>query len=698
MGLPSVSGRYRGSREGIEVELRVDVDGARPTMRVSADYFELSGGQPQYRRSMRIDAPRVTHSATHTAIVGMARFSRGAPRKVTVTIPRGARAGAPATLHHHGSDGRWSFVCVCAFEDARFRRIEFEEARERGIDPPAPYDTAALPSRARARTLSTIAAYDEAGIELRSGGEPQIIETRGAGADAAWSDAELHAAMQQHFTRFADRPQWAIWLLHAANHTNPKLSGIMFDTLGRQRQGCAVFYGHDPATTDFLRRARLYNCVHELGHAFNLRHCWERTLDSPPIPARPQSATWMNYPERDRRGPPGFFERFDFVFDDPEVVHLRHAFRESVIPGGNPFTGRPPSAASRSRLSPAVGLAGAVGAAGATARSDDGDWSADRQDPALRLRLSAPAALPLNFPVTAQLELSTTASEGRIAPTTLDPRAGTVDIAIRRPGGADVLFEPLLRHCRGADLAVLRAGEDVLRDVALIHYGTNGFAFDEPGIYQLRARYTAPDGRIALSQLVRLRVQPLVSRSDRGVADLVSGNDEVGTLLALMGSRAPELARGNAKLQSVIETYPAHPRAAVARLVRGVGLARAFKTIGPRGEVLTQPERAAEAFALINAVIDLAVPLRAAARAHGEEAKQRAFAAALSRVGTRRGVSPLVAPFVSSRLSELATVHAGLARGRPASRRPLEPRRRVVDSPEGTGAVQAPERPPPKTS
>jgi hypothetical protein len=37
-----VAGRYRSAGAPFQVELRVDVDGPRPTMRVSADYYSIS--------------------------------------------------------------------------------------------------------------------------------------------------------------------------------------------------------------------------------------------------------------------------------------------------------------------------------------------------------------------------------------------------------------------------------------------------------------------------------------------------------------------------------------------------------------------------------------------------------------------------------------------------------------------------------
>ena len=48
--------------------LRVDVDGPSPTMRISADYYAVSGATISYFGSMRVDAPTVAVTASHIVI------------------------------------------------------------------------------------------------------------------------------------------------------------------------------------------------------------------------------------------------------------------------------------------------------------------------------------------------------------------------------------------------------------------------------------------------------------------------------------------------------------------------------------------------------------------------------------------------------------------------------------------------------
>src|SRR5438876_266627 len=152
--------------------------------------------------------------------------------------------------------------------------------------------------------------------------------------------------MDSNFGLRRDLPQWAFCFFHAQLHDiGPGLLGIMFDQQGRQRQGAAAFYQGLAGTTPDKLRLQLYTCVHELGHCFNLLHSWQKSLATPPTPGgdRPGALSWMNYPWRYAPPPPtpggadAFFNAFPFQFDDPELVHLRHAFRDNIIMGGNNF-------------------------------------------------------------------------------------------------------------------------------------------------------------------------------------------------------------------------------------------------------------------------------------------------------------------------------------------------------------------------
>jgi hypothetical protein len=626
-----VHGLYRGSAETSTCELRVDVDGPRPMNRLSADFYSSSGATLTYVGSMRVDIPQVVWTDELVTITGTGRFTflTQAP-KVKVTIPR-VDAGAPsasATLEFFANAGHPGAVYICRFASSHFRTVLLEEDVQEGVTPFRSYDTGSLPSGGLARDLSVITAYAEAGIEILSTGQSNVISAAG---NASWSDAELHAAMQANFSRFVDAPQWATWLMHAQLHDKgPGLYGIMFDQRGRQRQGSAVFYQSLAGSSADRQRLQLYTCVHEFGHGFNLLHSWQKSRGRPPTPNRPGALSWMNYPWNFPGGPAAFWSAFAFQFDDQEVVHLRHAFRDNVVMGGNPF---------------------AVG----SALGHDAGWTdPERDESGLRLSLIAPRSVPYGVPVTVDLELRGTTERGTVVPTVLGPRPGSVDIAIRQPGGTSVVFAPLLLHCRGEEgRQRLRAGDEPVRDSAFIHYGEDGFVFDQPGRYTLRARYAAHDGSSVLSQLATVLVQAPVSEADNEVADLVFG-EEQGVLMSVLGSDHPSLRSGNEALMEIIERHPGHAVAAAARVVLGTNAAREFKAVQRDGSVSVRSPQTEDAVALLGDVFDLDTVRAAASGADDAQAARQAAAVEMPKVGTHDDVPVAIDVFIRSRLDEIA--------------------------------------------
>jgi hypothetical protein len=628
-GQHPVSGRYRGGRDRHVVELRVDVDGPRTTNRVSADYYR----DGRYTGSMRVDAPAIEFDRRSVTISGRGDFSWGTRyTAVSVTIARVATttSRAPARLSHFTPSDVPGSQYTCAFESTSFRTVLLREGRQVGIRHLDTYDTGLMPSSGPRRTLSHQAAFGEAGIELAYHGKPTPVDLSVAGADRAWSDAELQAAMAQYFDRLANRPQWAIWLLHAWRHDDPRLLGLMFDREGLQRQGCAVFYEPMSGNNAFARRNQLHTCVHELGHGFNLLHSWQKSLASPPVPSRPNAVSWMNYPQLYPGGADAFWPEFAFQFDDDELAHLRHALQDDVIMGGRRFTG---------------GAARVLDDPRDTRRNDD-----------LRLAVSAPGSFDFGVPVTIAIELAATSDRRQVVPEVLGPRPRNVDVLITPPRGNEFQFEPLLHHCHGDATVGLRARDGPRRDFAFLHYGRDGFTFPRPGIYRIRARFTSANGSVAHSNALALRVKPPLTRDDRSIARLIDGDDGVGQLLSLTGSGAPALVKANGTLDEIIERFPSHPLAAVARIVSATAVAREFKSISARGRVVVRAGDMERARQLVEPILDLAEIHRATVggASGGDNDDAAAVADALTKVGTRAGVPGVVDSFINSRRREIA--------------------------------------------
>jgi hypothetical protein len=418
---------------------------------------------------------------------------------------------------------------------------------------------------------------------MQTTGGVNVVNTSAAGTDAKWSDSELHAAMVANFSQFANTPQWKVYLLVATTHVDG-YRGIMFDASGTyQRQGCAVFYDAIRGTDALSQRAQLRTYVHELGHAFNLLHSWQKNLASPPAPLGPNSGfgdlSWMNYDWRYQPGgAAGYWAAFPFQFTTNEVIHLRHGFYRNVVFGGEPF---------------------AVGAADL-----DAEAFADRTEDnsGLMLELRAKPSFELGEPVVVELKLATTDLRGKLVHRHLHPKDTLVSIAIRKPNGKTVLFRPLIDHCAdGAASVLLTAENPAIYDSAYIGYGKDGFYFEQPGTYRLRALYAAPDGSRVVSQILALRVRYPHSAADEDVAELLLGPDQ-GQLFCLLGSDATALRGGNDAFDLVLDKYPKHPLALYANLVKGMNAERDFKSLGSDKSLAVRSAQTGESIAKLTAV------------------------------------------------------------------------------------------------
>src|SRR5262249_17091549 len=219
---------------------RVDIDGRRPLNRLSGDYYSISGTTASYFGSWTIDAVTITSSPAQVVVVGTARTTWSTTFTVaTVTIPRttAAQPPAPATIQWSTPSGATGASYICAWESAAFRLVELEQDSEAGVIPFTSYDTGSLPSGGSTRTLSVAGASGEAGIQVIDTGGTNVITTS---PTHVWNNASLHDAMVRNFSKYVERPQFKVWLMHAMRHEiGPSLLGIMFDDQGLQRQGCA---------------------------------------------------------------------------------------------------------------------------------------------------------------------------------------------------------------------------------------------------------------------------------------------------------------------------------------------------------------------------------------------------------------------------------------------------------------------------
>lgn len=558
--LRPVSGRYRGSLGAFQLEFRIDVDRTRPMRKLSGDFYSVSGSTVTYFASFTVDSPAITVTAAQVTCRGLGRFTfaAGAP-VVQVTIQRRTilQPPAAATVQFFTTAGSPGAQYTCAFESPYFRTVRIETDSVSDVTTPvfSSYGTGSLPSGGPTRTLSVISSYAEAGIQMIPASGADVVNISDAGANSTWSNSELHSSMEHHFSVFQNIPQWAVWQVVAQNHDlGPGLLGIMFDQIGPQRQGCAVFHRGLGGTTAQQLRLQLQTYVHELGHCFNLLHSWQKSLANPPGVDRPASLSWMNYPWRyPSGGEAAFWAAFAFQFDDLELVHLRHAFRNNIIMGANPFT------VGSGLINPEI-------------MSDPVTNQSN-----LRLEITpAHDKVALGEPVLLNLTLRATAPGTTVHPY-LHPNLMSTTIVIAKPNGQVVTYEPVVDHLVGGKYQNLVPGAPV-QDSAYIGFGKGGLYFDNPGNYEIRAIYSALDGSRILSNVAKLRVRYPVTAKQEDLADLLIGREQ-GMLFYLLGSDADSLESGRRALQTVLDRYGDDRVADYVRIVMGVNAARTFKTI-----------------------------------------------------------------------------------------------------------------------
>ncbi len=564
------SGRYVGSSGSFRLELRVDVDSKRPCNLISGDYFSISGGVTTYFGSFKSGTLTLAWTDTSVTISGSITSTWSTTfNKFRITIPRVTIivVGNPAaTITFYNASNAPGSTYTCAFNSAFFRSLNLEMDYETGTTIFDSYDTGVMPHGGVGRVLNTVSAYAEAGIQLNRTAATNSIPTSASGADTVWTNAELEAAMHTHFSLVQDAPVWQTYLMacksrHQLTSGGSTLFGIMFDYSGSfQRQGCAIFQSqinsfYAGGGANDIARHTLYCYVHELGHSFNLLHSWDK--------GRPNSLSWMNYDWKydQTNGTGSYWNNFAFQFDDQELVHMRHDFRNSVIMGGDNWNVN-------------------SGAEGPHSEATDIMQPILEDRSGLALSIKAKDTFYFGEPVVIELALKLRDLNGKLVHSLLHPSFELTKVAIKKPGGAIAMYEGLAEHFLQPATTKLTEENPSIYDSAYIGYGRDGFYFDQPGFYTIKAAYRTAEGGIINSDEIRIRVKFPVTETEDAIAALYMG-DEQGRLFYLMGSDGAHLRSGNEAFRKVLEKYPKHPLASFAALATGVNASRDFKTILP---------------------------------------------------------------------------------------------------------------------
>jgi len=514
MTIALAHGTYRGVTPELAVELRVDNLGGI----ISADLSRLDpAGQKTWVAAFRTVPDRLADNGG--PLLATDRY--GTVSNGYITIVPVDETNTQVTLRFdHPLDGLpfgRNIVFIARFAGTALRELGLEMETE--MDVPLPPTTSFS-----GEPINIETALLNAGITVISAGRQTELKKA---PPEGWSEKDLEELMFEAAQSPLDRPEFAVHLLWLSKSNRPGLLGVMFD-IGDNlpRQGLAVFAGEiaNNVAPDALPRKLIQTAVHEIGHALNLAHRFEREV------GRADSTSFMNYDWRYAGGgrTQTFWQQFSYKFDPDEITFLRHAPYPQIVPGGAPFRSVRYWADGNGGYSPYV---------------------PEQPLSGYKLELLGPPQLIFEFgqPVILGIRLTNQTGRRLEVPTSLlDPKAGLLEILIRRvqpgrpPEGPPASFVPFTTRCfdiSGDGLRLLEPNQSI-EDNLQLTFGAAGFPFAEPGLYDITAVLVFYDSSrgvdfLAPSNTLNLRVAYPANRETERVAYEVLLRPDVGRWFAL---------------------------------------------------------------------------------------------------------------------------------------------------------------------
>ncbi|OBP17032.1 hypothetical protein A5320_05590 [Rheinheimera sp. SA_1] len=553
----AVSGKYSYSSAStplnlLSVLVRVDVDRFYPQQRISIEVSRLfpratthiiakvSSDQCLGYNQRRIEAAVTYRDGSAALLPG------------TQLVFEASRSGGSLTYNNYKltiSGGGATYSYKLQFQSIYFDSVDFEVDRVANAGSVVTtFDTtshANKPADLAAETISLASVYQRAGFDVSMSPHTSVIPIADTGANGTWSDSEMHNAMQTYWQKFANKPQWSMWVLYAARHDSGRgLGGVMFDDIGgNHRQGTAIFTDSfiqdapagDAQAAAWRQRMVFWTAVHEMGHAFNLAHAWQKALGvvqgAPgdpwiPLANEPEARSFMNYPFRVSGGQSSFFANFRFRFSDDELIFMRHAPRRFVQMGNSNWF------------------------------ENHGFEAPDLIRPGSAWQLSIrPNRLQNSYsflePVVMELKLQNVGQQAVAIDEHLLQDGQHVSILIQREGGDARLWRPMISRCHQEHTAALPAGAAIY-GAHTISTTTSGWLIDQPGFYKVQAALDLGH-EVVVSNVLRLYVAMSGSAEEnRLAADYFT--EDVARVLAFGG--APALPTATDTLQELVARCP----------------------------------------------------------------------------------------------------------------------------------------------
>ncbi len=436
--------------------------------------------------------------------------------------------------------GQPAITRTFSFKSSYFHKVEFEYDVVSNTSAVTHIQTHAHPNRPASlpnENLTIKKVFQRAGFDVSLSPGNGGVPIAQAGADHVWTNMEMHDAMQTYWSRFADRPQWAMWVLFAARHQNgSSLGGIMFDSIGpNHRQGTAMFNDSfisnppagDAAPAAWVERMKFWTAVHEMGHAFNLAHSWQKHLGTQwiPLTSNSEARSFMNYPYFVSGGQAAFFADFGYRFIDEELLFMRHAPSRFVQMGNENWFSH-------------HGL--------------EQDPEELHHELKLEVRANREKSLfEYLEPVSLELKLSNTSEQAMTIDRAILEQRENLLVLIKQPNGEIKEWHPFAHMCLKPQAQLLDAQSSIYATLPL-YAGTHGWNISEPGRYEVIV-LLEHDDRLVQSNRLTLSVLPPRSYDEQVLAqDFFS--DEVGRTLAFGGTNA--LNNANDTLHELVARLP----------------------------------------------------------------------------------------------------------------------------------------------
>lgn len=545
-------------------ELRLDVDGRYPQMTASGTLFQGFGLRAHWIASLTGTGPN-----SWKGNIWFRDGSLGAlpHTRVEIQVVRSwFRNQRKATITFRGGGARRRVVTYI-WESASFHNVEFEFDSATGTSAVTSIGTCDHPNGPagiRCENLSIETVYRRAGFRVSKSGGDGNVPIGGAGANAKWSDMEMHDAMQTFWSRFDDRARWSMWVFFAKLHERgSSLGGIMFDDIGpNHRQGTAMFNDSfikkapagDPNPGAWVKRMKFWTACHEMGHAFNLAHSWQKShppsWGTPWIPLanEPEARSWMNYPYNVAGGQTAFFADFEFRFSDSELLFMRHAPSRFVQMGNADWFDQ--HGFEQAALSPEPSFA-------------------------LELRVHRTTDyFEFLEPVSLELKLTNISGEPKVVEESILSSGDKITVVLKKEGKAARRWAPYATYLFEEKKTVLPPGASIYGALN-VSAGLNGFDIAEPGRYVAQVALDI-GGEDVVSNVLGLRVAPPRGYDEEFVAQDFFTED-VGRTIALNGSML--LTGANDILEEVVGRLGTSRVADHARLALANPLTRDYKSL-----------------------------------------------------------------------------------------------------------------------